>query len=666
MANKVKVEMNDDERLALTKKLTERRERLRREMEVKRELEIEKSLSEIYRDSDGKKIDVNRMKINRRQNFVFWFFNALIFCLIVIVVSIGVYYLVYNKNTSSTSLELKIEGPEAVIAGEEFSYKVKYKNPEYVALKNVNLKLEYSANFIFLDSEPKPNNDSKDNNAWNIGRVNSKSEGEIIIRGRVIDKAKSSSVILAQLAYMPENFSSEFKKEASASLVISDTGFETSLDYSNTALVGEQGELKMIFKPLEKNYFSDFIIRLEKSGNFDIKNTIVSGRKQGDKSPASNFKIEKVKEVDKDIWLVSRLEKEENLEIIYKIKEKVSDKESVKIYLEEDVGGKKYVFWERELPLEVMKSDLNLTLIMNGSQIDKPVNFGDTLNYSIVYANKGETAMKDVSIMAVLDSDFVNWASLEDKNKGLEKGNTIVWTKDQIPALGEVGVNKGGSIDFSVGVLPFAESDLSKDFKIRSFSQYNIGSLGDEESSTTATLTSTANQDNRSNTILSLINSDLSFKEEVRYFDENNLPVGNGPLPPKVGEVTSFKIYWTINNNLHDLSEVGVETVLPEGVAWDDHSRTSVGTISYDEAARKVIWQIGRLPITVFRADAEFNISLTPKEEDKNKIVVLMLGSKASAMDSKTGSSIIKAGVAKTTKLEDDEIANMSSDGQIR
>jgi hypothetical protein len=240
----------------------------------------------------------------------------------------------------------------------------------------------------------------------------------------------------------------------------------------------------------------------------------------------------------------------------------------------------------------------------------------------------------------------------------------ISWTKDEIPSLEEVGVDEGGSIDFSVNVLPFSESDLGKDFEIKALAQYSVGSFIDSEGSTT--LPESSDQDNRSNTIISLINSDLGLKEEVRYFDENNLPVGNGPLPPKVGEKTSFKVYWSIGNNLHDLNEVVLETVLPEGVAWDDRNRTSVGTIAYDEAQRKVIWQIGRLPITVFRADAEFNISITPSEDDRNRIAVLLVGGKIRAIDTKTGSTIEKSGQPKTTKLEDDEIANMSSDGRIR
>jgi hypothetical protein len=98
-----------------------------------------------------------------------------------------------------------------------------------------------------------------------------------------------------------------------------------------------------------------------------------------------------------------------------------------------------------------------------------------------------------------------------------------------------------------------------------------------------------------------------------------------------------------------------VETILPEGVSWNEHSRTSVGTLSYDESSRKVTWQIGRLPVTVFRADAEFSVSLLPAEDDRNKIMIVLSGATITAKDSSTESHMEKTSAPKTTKLDDEK-----------
>ena len=173
-------------------------------------------------------------------------------------------------------------------------------------------------------------------------------------------------------------------------------------------------------------------------------------------------------------------------------------------------------------------------------------------------------------------------------------------------------------------------------------------------------------QDNKSNTITSKINSDLSLDEQIRYFNTDNLPVGSGPLPPQVGQKTTFRVYWTVKNNLHELSDTSVVLPLPSYINWENSNTTNVGSLSFDATNHQVVWEIGRLPLSVYRADAEFSLSLTPAESDRNKILVISPGSSVSAMDTETKDTIIKKLGAKTTKLEDDDIAGLNNSGIVQ
>jgi len=64
--------------------------------------------------------------------------------------------------------------------------------------------------------------------------------------------------------------------------------------------------------------------------------------------------------------------------------------------------------------------------------------------------------------------------------------------------------------------------------------------------------------------------------------------------------------------------------------------------------------------------DAELNISLTPSEGDRNKILVLSPGTSISAMDTETKDTISKRIGPTTTKLEDDDIAGLNNSGIIQ
>ncbi|MDD5071609.1 MAG: hypothetical protein PHQ42_02635 [Patescibacteria group bacterium] len=619
--------------------------------EEAREDEIDSGLSEIYQDEKGDMVDVKKLNIKKKRGFFFKMLNLIFFLAILAGLGYGSYYYIFHGGSDATALNFFISGPEKVIAGEEFFFTLDYRNLSRVSAKNIRIEVSYPENFIFLDSLPLP---GEKNSVWQFDNLNSGGSGSVKIKGKIINGKETSNIILAKIVYTPENFSSEFKKETSLAIAVEDIGIDIDFDYSSTVLLGEENEIAVKIKAQENNFFPQFKFTIDPLENMEIISAAAVEAKDGKDS--ESLAIEKVRA---GVYNISGAKEEEReFKIKYKLSKKISDEQEIIMRFEnlaED--DKTHSFLEKRIKIEVIKSDLNLTLIINGSKNDQAVNFGDRLNYSIVYNNKGETAMKDVVLMAVLESDFLDWKTLKEESGGREKGNTITWTKEEIPALAELEPDREGIIDFSFDIVSLAQAQAvaGRSFQIKSYVQFSIGNSEEFKE----------NIDNRSNTIINKINSDLSLKGEVRYFNADNMPVGNGPLPPKVGETTSFKVYWTLSNNLHELNEAKVEVSLPEYVSWDNKNRTSVGVIRYDSGSRKVTWEIGRLPITVYRADAEFNISITPAESDRNKIMVLLPEAAATAIDSETRGIVVSAAKAKTTKLEDDDIAGMNSDGRV-
>lgn len=598
-----------------------------------KESEIENGLSEIYHDDDGKMVDVKTMDIKKGRGLVYKFF-AFLFTLALLtgLAWLGYYYFFLRSGDDSSSVSLAISGEPAVEAGKEFYYTVTYKNQDQVEIKDIGLKLTYPENFVFLDASPAA---GEKNDSWQISGLAPHRSAEIKIKGKLIGPADASSVILGEMNYTPANFSSQFKKEASFENKISEVGIDFSFDNASAALVGATEEITVKYKARENNYLNAFRLTVEPLPNLEfIKDNATA-------TPG--------------VWQISELTPEEKeIRVKFKFKEKTADSQEIKLNFEySDDGQKYYSFLEKIITLEVMKRDLNLTLIVNGSRTDQGVDFGQTLNYSIVYANKGQTEMKDIVIMAVLESDFLDWKSLDDKNNGLVKNNTVSWSKAEVPNLASLPANAEGTLDFSLKVAARGEIDLSKDYQIKSYAQFSVGQVSADA----------AGEDSRSNTIVNKINSDLDLKEQVRYFDDDNIAVGSGPQPPKVGESTSYKVYWTLSNNLNELNNLRIEAALPANVSWNNKSRAGLGNLSYDAVANKIIWEIGRLPITVYKADAEFNISVTPTPADQNKIIVLLQGTTVQATDSVTNAPLNKKLKAKTTKLEDDPV--VTDDGRV-
>lgn len=616
------------------------------ENEAKEE-EIKDSLARIYQDDKGDRVNIRKLTIKTKRG---WFFNLFTLAIVLFVLG-GAIYAAYNYvylkiNNNRSSVGIAFDANKEVAAGEEFYYNLNYKNEDRVAINNIEIKVKYPDNFIFSASDPKP---SRNNDTWEIASLASHRGDTVKIKGKLVGPGDSANIILADMTYTPQNFSSEFKKSTSYETKINDIGLDFSFSNSSSALVNEENEIIIKFKAKAENYINNFRLTLEHAAEVEIIKSpeTVQANNATAGAPAGLL----IQPSSAGAWRLSNFGKNENeFKIKFKVKEKKQPQSAIKLKFElpnaaDNQPEKYYLFYEKDLTYEIIKSDLNINLISNGSPLDQGANFGQTLNYSINYANKGENLMKDLIIMAVLESDFLDWQTLADKNNGKVSGNAISWSKTEIPALAEFQSGAQGVIDFSIKLKPQAGIDLSQAYQVKSYVKYSLAGKS-------------ATGDNQSNAIINKINSDLNLTEQVRYFNDDNIAVGSGPLPPKVGQITSLKVYWTINNNLHELNNLEISVNLPANVTWDGKNRSSVGSIEYDSQNNKVVWLIGRLPILVYQTNAEFNISVSPLESDRNKIMIILPGTVVSAEDKETKTVIKKTSDAQTTRLKDDNIAN--------
>jgi len=608
------------------------------------EAEIEESLNEIYQDDDGKMVDVKKFKVLKKRGFFFWFFVSIF---VGGVFGSAGYYaydkFIVNQGLNATAIDFTIETKSEVTVGEEFFYTINYGNPSNtINLKNVVVSVIFPDNFVFIDSFPV----ASDNNVrWDIGDVKTGANGKIKIKGIMIGEEGKSGIVTAKMDYVPENFSSEFKKETMAMTQIKDIGMNIDVDYSSNVLVDEENDLTIRFSARDNNFINNFRISQEVNKNMEIIET---------KKSSTNDELAKYSTIRPGVWQVDEVVPQEKIiPIKFKFIKKDIGEETVILNFEKLVGESRYVkFFSKEMKFSVIKSDLNLTTIINGKKDDQGVNFGDALNYSLVYKNGGETEMKDVVLMAVLDGDFLDWTTLSDEAKGKVRGNMIIWTKAEIPELASIAPDKDGTIDFSIKLMDLDVEKLTADktYAITSYAQFAVGEQAGNADAN-------KKSENKSNVIVNKINSNLKLTEQVRYFNSDNVPVGSGPNPPKVGQETSYKVYWNLSNSLHELGDVKVTVKLPDYVTYANKANFNVGSLDYNEATREVTWTISRLPELAMESNAEFSISIKPTEDDRNRIMILLAGSTITANDNETKSSLTQTTKAETTKLEDDDIA---------
>ncbi len=599
------------------------------------EASVDESLSEIYQDDGGRRVNVKQVDIKPQKSFIVRLAIILSYVLVLAVLAGGVYYWVINRGADSTAVDLKITVPSGLAVNQEFEYVIDYQNKENVTLTNLELSVIYPTNFIFDSSFPQPTNY---NNKWQLEDLKPFSNGKVKIKGRLISPPGSSNMIFADLNYKPANISSEFKKSTSLDVMLLSSGLEITTTAPTSILVGQEGILKVKFKLSEQSFLDHFTIRFPSFDNLSF--------------PDSNYG-ENAKMSSPGVFTISNLTTTEQvLDLKFKFTDKKAEPQDFKIIFEYQPDGadKAYVFEEKTLALEIIKNSLDLTIIANGQPSDQGVDFGQTINYTISYVNKGEITMADVIIMAVLDGEALDWRKLSDKNNGSVIGKTITWTKEEIPELASLAKDQRGTIDFSIPVREVNEAGLIRSFEIKSYAQFTISGKTEDLGQ--------GNESNRSNQLVVKLNSDIALDEAVRYFDQDNIAVGTGPLPPQVGETTTFKVYWTITNSLHELNNLIVTTKLPNYVKWDNKEQTNAGTINYNQENNEVTWTIGRLPISANNLEAEFSVGINPRTTDRNKLLIIVSGTTLSGIDNSTTFPVSQILKAQTTRLEKDDIAN--------
>ncbi len=598
---------------------------------------VSASLSEIYQDENGQRVNVKEMDIKKRRSPLVRSLLVMVYVLAFALVAAGTYYWVVNRSTDTSAVDIEIAAPESLKANQEFSYVISYRSRENIDLDNLELTVVYPDNFVLASSEPAA---TEHNNKWDLGHLEARGSGRIEIKGRMVARPGDSNIIFADLSYQPAQLTTTFKKSTSKDIVLAASGLDITAAAPGSALVGQEQTLLVTYKAQETNFIDAFTIRVDRLEQLSIV--------EPKELPAG------IERADTGVWNVSKLEagKEVQFPIKFKFTEKKNDSENLKLHFEYTPANSEraYAFEEKTLPVDIIKNSLNLTIVANGASGDQGADFGQPVNYSISYANKGEETMNNVVIMAVLEGDAIDWRTIVDKNGGKVSGSSIVWTSNEIPALKAVSKDQSGTIDFTVPIRPVSEASLITSLEIKSYAQFAVGDKTEE--------LSRENDANRSNEIVIRVNSDTSLDEAARYFDEDNIAVGTGPLPPRVGETTTVKVYWNITNSLHELGALKVTTKLPSYVSWNGYEQAAVGDLSYDPSTNEVSWMVGRLPISAQSVSAEFSIAIKPRATDRNKVLILTSDTTLSATDNVTSHEIKQVLKSQTTRLEKDQIAD--------
>jgi hypothetical protein len=539
-----------------------------------------------------------------------------------------------NGGFAGERVQLTVDGPDTPKTSEPVTYLLRWKNGEGVSLGTASLELRLPKQFRVLDSPVQPDGETL---VYKIGSVAPGRDGQFAVKGVFLATEGKEMDMQAILTYRPTDFNSEFQKVATKGIKLTGSALALTVTAPPKVLPGDKVTIEYRWKNTSELESDD--VRLDALLPEDF---VFESSEPAPAADTRSWPIGKIAAGGEGVVTVHGsfapgAEGERNLS-------------GALALLAE--GGEVLPQAAVQSPTTVFKGDLVAALIMNGQTVAQPVRFGDTQRFAITWKNSGTMPAEDIELTAIVDAtpdaSLLMWNLLKDKAAGVRNGSRLTWTKKQVPALARIEPGEEGTLEFEVPLaMPPTATPKDPDFRVTASLEAKVAKIGGDQVDRTVKTTP----------VVGRLLTDVILSSEARYFDEDNLPVGTGPLPPKVGERTTYRVNWVVTNSLHELTNLKLSAKLPDGITWAGWSSVDAGDLKFDAGTSKMVWTLNRLPTSVQKLNVSFDVALVPGDDARSRFASLLEATILEATDKLTGDAVLETVGPLTTQLPNDDAA---------
>ncbi len=529
-----------------------------------------------------------------------------------IVGLVGFWY--YQKNIYSKEvLKLEILGPEEAELAQEIEYTVKYKNNGNIKLEDPRLVFEYPEYSITEEG-------ASLRQELVLDDIYPGEEKTFHFKTRLFGKEGEVKKAQAWLSYRPKNLKARYESETSHATQIKSVPLTLELDLPSKIESGKE----IIFR---LNYFSNVNYPL---ANLGIKLEYPSG---------FEFKSARPQPLEKTDWEIGLLNKAEGgrIEITGNIIGKVGEQKNFKAQLGSWQNGDFVFLKEAVRAVQIATPSLYITQEINNNP-QYTATPGDTLHYEIYFKNIGQEPFTNLFLVSKLEGEPFDFQSLKAPLGEFEAGdNSIIFDWRRVPKLQFLDAQEEGKVEFWIELKDDWQMSSEKDKNPVLRNKVYLSQAREE--------------------FVTKVNSKLEIIQKGYYRDEI---FGNtGPLPPKVGNLTTYTITWQAKNYYNDVKNVKVKAALGKNVELTGKIFPEGARLTFDSVSREVIWKMETLHagkgILEGAPNVSFQVSLSPSSSQVGTTPVLIGEALISGEDQFTENTVQGTAAPIDTTLPDDD-----------
>jgi uncharacterized repeat protein (TIGR01451 family) len=435
------------------------------------------------------------------------------------------------------------------------------------------------------------------------------------------------------MVYQPKNFNGQFSAKGQLVINIISAPLTLELQAPQNVASGDEVNYLASYQNAGEETMENLKIKMDYPEQFSFS--------------SSNPKVFE----GNNIWYLGNLEAgvSGKITISGKLEGEGGQIKTATAYIGSDSKGEFASFNEESADTKIAASALKIAQTVNG-MADYIANPGDTLQFEIIFRNEGNIGLRDVIIRDKLDSLVLDYATLKTQGGSFDLDEkTITWKAPDIASLKNLEPGQEGKIYFTIRVKDKIDiaSKGDKNFVISS-----VAKIDSPDVPTPISM----------NKIISGNKIDIKLNSKVildvkGFHTDPNIP-NSGPIPPKVGEETTYVIHWIVTNINNDMADARLEANLSTGAQMTGMIFPEDEKIDYNDRTNSIVWNIGTIKagtgILSLPKEISFQVKIKPSPDQVGKTVDLMGESKLTARDTFTGEYLSETVSGKTTNLIED------------
>lgn len=546
----------------------------------------------------------------------------------------GAVFVFLYLSTRGQEARVEIQGRDQLESGELITIPVVFRNLSKVVLKEVELAIILPEGSLLIEEGLERLAPSR--LTQKISDLGPSEDGYTEITVRLFGQEREAKKVEAILFYRPENLRARFSARNSRELMVARVPLALFWEAPEIISQGQAVDFKVHYISNARTPFPDLSLRLEYPPGFSFKSA----------SP--------LPDVGENIWKAGTIEagREGMITVRGFMTGEEGDIKTIRggigIFNQLTKEWRPYVESSREVKIAVRP--LSVQGFLGGGK-DTVVVPGERLSFLIKYKNNTESFLKDITIHVGLEGAILEMNTLLVGNNGVfdSSSRAVVWNAGVVPALAELKPGEGGELAFSVGTKssPAVRSASDKNLLVSLRSKIEAAGVPQELAGTELRF---------EEKLEFKVRSKVLFSAKALY--RSSPIVNSGPLPPRVDSKTTYTILWEIRNFTSDLQNVEVRALLPPNIKWENVWSPKGSRLSFNAGGGEIRWAIDTVKagtgVITPALTIVFQVAVTPAEADLDKPLILLNGSRLSALDIFTGKKIEEEAGTLTTELRDD------------